>query len=166
MRGFYCEDETIRYPHHGSTVSSNVCYFTGSIVNILLILVLEYLNLNRESRTDSNNSFDTKEYLRNVYCRLVVWFFGAISSELLTDIAKVTAGRLRPHFIDVCRPVVRSNGQDLKLDQFCMDDKNRYQYIMDYYCSGTSTKMRDIRLSFLSGHSSYSFYSATHAVVS
>lgn len=170
IRGFNCDDETIRYPHKDSTVSSNVCYMVGSGINILLILTFEYLNIiaeGRVNRAESNTTgFDTKLYLRNVYCRLIVWFFGAISSELLTDIAKVTAGRLRPHFIHVCKPIMRDASGERNLEEYCRDDSHRYQYITDYYCSGTSKNMRDIRLSFLSGHSSYSSYSAAFAVVS
>jgi phosphatidate phosphatase len=97
-----------------------------------------------------------------VYCRIIVWFFGAITSELITDITKFTAGRLRPHFISVCRPIVTSSS--IPLDQYCLQTKNPYEYITDYNCAGDPTKQRDTRLSFLSGHSSYSAYSATFAI--
>lgn len=165
VRGFNCDDETIRYPHKDSTVSSRICYIGGSGINIIFILALEYQLL--ISQGEQNEPFNAKLYLRNVYCRLIVWFFGAISSELLTDISKVTAGRLRPHFIDVCKPViVLGQNKEASLDDYCASSNQRYQYITDYYCSGDPAKIRDTRLSFMSGHSSYSAYSAAFAVVS
>lgn len=172
MRGFNCNDETIRYPYKDSTVSSGVCYFVGSGVNILLILVVEYLNLTTKSRLYQGSTSSTRQeidhekldshiYFKNVYCRLIVWLFGAISSELLTDIAKVTAGRLRPHFIEVCQPKIKG----LTVDYYCKNSDDKYAYITDYECTGIPKKQRDARLSFLSGHSSYSAYSATYAML-
>uniref|UniRef100_A0A6G1SHL5 Putative phosphatidate phosphatase n=1 Tax=Aceria tosichella TaxID=561515 RepID=A0A6G1SHL5_9ACAR len=166
-RGFQCDDETIRYPYKDSTVSSGVCYLFGSGVNVALILILEYVNLAFNDTTNDpanheTGGFQMKVYLRNIYCRLILWLFGAITSELMTDITKVTAGRLRPHFISVCRPIVRTASGEIALDEYCF--KAKYEYITEYYCSGDASKQRDARLSFLSGHSSYSAYSAIFAV--
>lgn len=176
VRGFYCNDETIRYPHKESTVSSGLCYFGGSSINLILIALLEYLHLRRDG---GNANGDTNErlanqpgylrklYIKNVYCRSIIWLFGGICSELLTDIFKFSAGRLRPHFIDVCKPIIRDNqGAEFTLDNYCQQNANLYRYLTNYYCSGDPSKLRDIRMSFLSGHSSYSAYSAAFAVVS
>lgn len=174
-RGFHCDDETIRYPYRDSTVSSGACYLVGSGINVLLILLVEYLNLAANKNTGANNvgsnrdnandSFQVKVYLRNVYCNILVWLFGAITSELLTDITKFSAGRLRPHFIAVCQPVVLNGTVETSLDDYCRQTRNPYEYITRYYCAGDPSKQRDTRLSFLSGHSSYSAYSATFAVL-
>jgi len=170
-RGFNCDDETIRYPYKESTISSAVCYSVGSGINVILILILEYVNLRKRPQSNEGQSsngysseidqqFSTLLYAKNVYCRLLVWFFGGIASELLTDISKISAGRLRPHFIQVCRPSV--NGQPL--DEYCNNSKP-FEYITNYTCEGFPEKQRDIRMSFLSGHSSYSAYSATFAIL-
>lgn len=105
-------------------------------------------------------------YIKNVYCRWIVWLFGAISSELLTDISKFTAGRLRPHFITVCQPHVRTPTGIMLLEDYCGAPESKYKYITDYACFGPDHMQRDTRLSFMSGHSSYSAYSAAFAVVS
>lgn len=176
LRGFQCDDESIRYPYKDSTISSGVCYSIGSGLNIFLILLVEYLNLadsNKDVQNASaleiasrgNDKLQVKVYLWNVYCRLLVWFFGAISSELITDITKFTAGRLRPHFIELCKPMVMDGAQELPLADYCRQAHNPYEYITNFYCTGGTPHMqRDARLSFLSGHSSYSAYSATFAV--
>ena len=166
-RGFNCNDVTIRYPYKDSTVSSGVCYLVGSGVNILLILTIEYFNLvtSCKNREGGNDQFQVKVYLRNVYCRCLVWFFGAITSELITDITKVSVGRLRPHFLNVCEPIIVAGNSEIKLDDYCRQASNPYAYVTNFYCSGDPSKQRDARLSFLSGHSSYSAYSATFAVL-
>ena len=167
-RGFYCTDETIRYPHKDSTISSGLLYASGTLINLFLILFFEYWNLEKAYRSDRSQPRDDffKHYLTNVYCRIVTWAFGAITSELLTDIAKVSAGRLRPHFIDVCRPVIFENGKSESLEEYCKSTPDKFKYITQYNCSGYEAKLRDTRMSFMSGHSSYAAYSAGHAVVS
>lgn len=168
IRGFQCNDETIRYPHKESTISSALCYFTGSALNVLLILVLEAQGTilrpkEDNDQTRSNSRLRLKLYLRNVYCRMIIWLFGSIVSELITDISKFTAGRLRPHFLEICQPRIAG----LSYDEYCKRF-DPYQYITDnmYRCTGEPSKQRDARLSFLSGHSSFSAYSAVFAVVS
>lgn len=170
IRGFQCNDETIRYPHKESTISSALCYFTGSALNILLILVLEAQGTIFRPKEDNDNARNNKSrlklYSRNVYCRIIIWLFGSFVSELITDISKFTAGRLRPHFLAICKPQI----EGIRYDQISIADYCRnhdpYQYITEYECTGEPKKQRDARLSFLSGHSSYSAYSAVFAVVS
>ena len=38
------------------------------------------------------------------YSSIGVFLFGCACSQLATDIAKYSIGRLRPHFIDICQP--------------------------------------------------------------
>lgn len=165
-RGFHCNDETIRYPHKESTVSSGVCYLAGTSLNLILILILEYLLLVEQD--DGNvQGFNAKIYMRNVYCRFLIWLLGGITSEFLTDISKYTAGRLRPHFIDVCKPrITLADSMEVSVDEYCDKYAFKYEYITNYRCSGRPEAQRDARLSFMSGHSSWSAYSAAHAVVS
>ena len=176
-RGFQCNDESIRYPYKESTVSSGICYSFGSGINVLLILALEYIVLiNNDPGNNSNSSstqanrdeprpFQARIYIRNVYCRLLVWLFGSIASELLTDISKFTIGRLRPHFIDICRPEIITEAGRLPLHAYCANTKDPFKYLTNYICTGPEDKQRDARLSFLSGHSSYSAFSAVYAVI-
>lgn len=136
----------------------------------MLVLFFEYILLQEErdssNSRNSGNEFQYRLYIRNVYCRLIVWLFGAVSSELFTDISKFTAGRLRPHFLDVCQPHINTPTGMIKLDDYCKDPDSRYKYITEYSCFTSDYKLKDIRLSFMSGHSSYSAYSAAFAVVS
>lgn len=44
------------------------------------------------------------EYVACVYKSVGSFVFGAALSQSLTDIAKYSVGRLRPHFLTVCKP--------------------------------------------------------------
>ncbi|MEQ2190306.1 Phospholipid phosphatase 1 [Goodea atripinnis] len=59
--------------------------------------LLVYLN-----RLKSKSTFGS--YVACVYKAVGTFVFGAAMSQSLTDIAKYSIGRLRPHFLDVCKP--------------------------------------------------------------
>ena len=66
----------------------------------------------------------------------------------LTDMGKYSVGRLRPHFIDGCKP----EGPGLNLDVCKIGE-----YITNFTCTTTNKKVfADLRLSFPSGHASMS----------
>lgn len=91
-----------------------------------------------------------------VYNELVIYVFGALASQSLTDIAKYSIGRLRPHFIDVCKP--------RNLESLCSDP---YAYIESFECTTNNKKLlKEMRLSFMSGHSSFSAYCMVYFAVS
>ena len=51
---------------------------------------------------------------------------GCLMTLFLTDIAKSTVGRLRPHFLDLCNPNVSCTSE------------NAHVYIENYVCQATS----------------------------
>ncbi|KAL0274556.1 UNVERIFIED_CONTAM: hypothetical protein PYX00_002656 [Menopon gallinae] len=88
-------------------------------------------------------------WFREWYHHSVAFFFGAGCTQLLTDAAKHTIGRLRPHFFAVCSPNVD-----------CDDPRMRHAYVEDFECRGENVRLiEDARLSFPSGHSSLAAYS-------
>lgn len=54
-------------------------------------------------RIKSKSSF-SNNYVACVYKAIGTFLFGAAMSQSLTDIAKYSIGRLRPHFLSVCDP--------------------------------------------------------------
>ena len=66
------------------------------------------------------------------------WYFtGLIITLILTDTGKVVVGRLRPNFIDVCKPdFSRIN---------CTDAFGNPAYITDYVCMGDPEMIPDTR---------------------
>lgn len=112
-------------------------------------------------------------YLLKVYNGIVSFAFGALGSQLATDIAKYTVGRLRPHFIDVCRPQIGDgpNGQIFNLGHesaWNCTDKYSGIYFTDYKCTNEKFgeyASRDAHLSFMSGHSSLAGYGMIYLAV-
>ncbi|KAI1289567.1 putative phosphatidate phosphatase [Halotydeus destructor] len=154
-RGFYCDDESIRYPFSESTVTSTMLYIYGISIPLLTVFIVEMLRF-KEARGALTKE-NLLEYLWIVYNELVVFVFGALSSQFLTDIAKYTIGRMRPHFIDVCKP------KDFNI--LCPNELN-YRYVEEYECTQPDAhKMKEARLSFMSGHSSFSSYSMVYVAM-
>lgn len=143
QRGFFCNDDSISYPFHNSTITSSVLYTFGLTLPISCMIIGECL-LVYLKKIQSKSSFGS--YVACVYKAVGTFLFGAAMSQSLTDIAKYAIGRLRPHFLDVCRP-------DWNLVNCSFG-----AYIEDFTCTGDLTKVNEGRLSFYSGHSSFSMY--------
>lgn len=113
--------------------------------------------------------FDTRQ--RGVFHPIVVALYrvfgyfivGATINQILTDTGKLTVGRLRPMFLDVCVPSVQCNSTV------------EHIYIEDYTCTRTEYPGKtdaefqemtvDSRKSFPSGHASFSMYCAVFGVI-
>ncbi|XP_020661212.1 phospholipid phosphatase 1 isoform X1 [Pogona vitticeps] len=143
QRGFFCNDDSIKYPFHDSTVTSTVLYTVGFTLPICSIIIGEALSV-YYNRLHSN-SFVRNNYIAAIYKAIGTFIFGAAVSQSLTDIAKYSIGRLRPHFLAICDPdwpkINCSAG-----------------YVENFICRGNKVKVNEGRLSFYSGHSSFSMY--------
>ncbi|XP_012676610.1 phospholipid phosphatase 1 isoform X1 [Clupea harengus] len=144
QRGFFCKDDNIRYPFHHSTVTSTVLYTVGFALPIACMIFGECFSVYLK-RIKSKSSF-SNSYVACVYKAIGTFLFGAAMSQSLTDIAKYSIGRLRPHFLDVCKPDWKSIN--------CTGNA----YIEDFTCLGDKRMVNEGRLSFYSGHSSFSMY--------
>lgn len=119
-------------------------------------------------------------WIYNAYCAIGMFAFGAVCSQLTTDVMKYTigkqfgalkalrffletvffSGRLRPHFYTVCLPDVN-----------CSLAENQNVYHTDFSCTNPAFMynkriMKEMRLSFPSGHSSFSIYTMVYFGVS
>ncbi|XP_073200044.1 phospholipid phosphatase 1 isoform X2 [Lepidochelys kempii] len=177
QRGFFCNDDSIKYPFHDSTVTSTVLYAVGFSLPIfsrtvevhaleaslsrfvgrclprqrlvtlycgtLKIIVGEALSVYYNHL--HSNSFVGNNYIATIYKAIGTFIFGAAASQSLTDIAKYSIGRLRPHFLAICQPDWARVNCSLG-------------YIENFPCQGDKVKVNEGRLSFYSGHSSFSMY--------
>ncbi|XP_076014544.1 phospholipid phosphatase 1 isoform X2 [Genypterus blacodes] len=143
-RGFFCNDDSIKYPLKEDTISYQLLGGVMIPVTILTMIIGECLSvhLNRiRSKSSPSNS-----YIACVYKAVGTFLFGAAMSQSLTDIAKYSIGRLRPHFLDVCSP------------DWGLINCTAGGYIEDFVCKGDKKMVNEGRLSFYSGHSSFSMY--------
>ncbi|XP_058612096.1 phospholipid phosphatase 3 isoform X2 [Onychostoma macrolepis] len=143
QRGFYCADDSIRYAYKSSTVPSSVLTAVGLLLPIASIVIgecyrIHYLN-------QGSKSFVGNPYVSALYRQVGVFIFGCAVSQSFTDIAKVSVGRMRPHFLDICKPDYTTINCSLG-------------YITQYTCSGDDSKVQEARKSFFSGHASFSMY--------
>ncbi|PIC43621.1 hypothetical protein B9Z55_004291 [Caenorhabditis nigoni] len=156
-RGFYCDDESIRYPFRKSTVSRQMLIVIGLLIPILLILATELFRTlawekkcEQEFKTYQVRNHSVHRLIVRLYCFIGYFFVGVCFNQLMVDIAKYTIGRQRPHFMDVCKPSVG-------YDTCTAPDV----YITEFTCRSNDTKLvHEAQLSFYSGHSAFSFYAA------
>ncbi|NP_001380219.1 Phosphatidic acid phosphatase type 2/haloperoxidase domain-containing protein [Caenorhabditis elegans] len=156
-RGFYCDDESIRYPFRDSKVTRQMLIVVGLLIPILLILATELFRTlawekkcETEFKTYHVRNHSVHRLVVRLYCFIGYFFVGVCFNQLMVDIAKYTIGRQRPHFMDVCRP-------DIGYQTCSQPDL----YITDFKCTTTDTKkIHEAQLSFYSGHSAFSFYAA------
>lgn len=150
-RGFYCNDENIKYPlKTGETINDAVLCAVGIVIAILAIITGEFYRiyyLKEKSRSTIQNP-----YVAALYKQVGCFLFGCAISQSFTDIAKVSIGRLRPHFLSVCNP-------DFTLIN-CSEG-----YVQNYKCRGDDSKVQEARKSFFSGHASFSMYTMLYLVL-
>uniref|UniRef100_A0A1B6C2C2 Phosphatidic acid phosphatase type 2/haloperoxidase domain-containing protein n=1 Tax=Clastoptera arizonana TaxID=38151 RepID=A0A1B6C2C2_9HEMI len=149
-RGFFCDDDTIRYPRQSETVPTALLAVVGYSVPAILVGVVETLRL--FDKTTPRDSYRTvsSRILRSCYRILGVFLFGTGLNQLCVDTSKYVVGRLRPHFIDVCVPTVDCN------------TIAGNTYVTQYECTGDPAVVEEARLSFPSGHAALAFYVAIY----
>lgn len=81
---------------------------------------------------EGSKSFVGNPYISALYKQVGVFVFGCAISQSFTDIAKVSVGRMRPHFLDVCKPDFSTINCSLG-------------YITDYQCQGPESKVQEAR---------------------
>ena len=64
-------------------------------------------------------------------------YIGLLITLILTDTAKIVVGRLRPNFIDVCKPDFSQIN--------CTDVFGNPQYVTNYVCTGDPAMIPDTR---------------------
>jgi phosphatidate phosphatase len=98
-RGFYCNDESIKYPYKGDTVPLWLAGVYGGLGAILIVVLTEKYKSHRCSIKGKDSSC-----FLNTIQGLLFYSMGAMSTMIITEVGKITIGRLRPHFLTVCEP--------------------------------------------------------------
>ncbi|XP_067003180.1 putative phosphatidate phosphatase isoform X2 [Anabrus simplex] len=158
-RGFFCDDDSIRFPHKQNTIPSALVGVAALGLPIIVITMSELVVYRIDPERRRSKTFfkwAVPLWIRR-WCHAVsVFLFGAAVTKLLVDSAKYTLGRLRPHFLNVCLPDVDCNKPDI----------TQHDYIDNYECTGSDMELiKDARMSFPSGHAALAFYSATFTIL-
>ena len=145
------------HPYHESTVGASL-FYVGFGVPLLIIVTTELVRMNLKVNNENKLKLFGRrvpQTAQNIYKFVGLFTFGHLVTTLLTDVAKRVIGRLRPHFISVCNPVLFDGST-------CADQKNLHRYIIDFSCGNAASnadKLNEMRLSFPSGHSSIAMFS-------
>ncbi|KAI1236872.1 hypothetical protein IHE44_0015130 [Lamprotornis superbus] len=127
QRGFYCDDDSIRYPQKNvETINDAVLCAAGILIAILAIITGELYRIHYLK--EKSRSFIQNPYVAALYKQVGCFVFGCAISQSFTDIAKVSVGRLRPHFLAVC---------DL---DFSTINCAKGVYIQNYTCRGSDSR--------------------------
>ena len=158
-RGYFCLDRSIQYPFVGyQTVPTYLCAV------IWLVFCIIHLSL----------VFIAKKSCKLMYETMYKLILGFSICMLITDVGKYSVGRLRPYFMSVCNPDVDNVCYDMNISNFQQEDNETYyfpdihhqRYVMDEDTCSTLTAdksmLKEARLSFVSGHSSSSFYTSVY----
>ncbi|VDM48163.1 unnamed protein product [Toxocara canis] len=155
-RGFFCGDESIRYPYKHSTVTTRQVYLISLVMLSITIMATEIF---RAINLPGSEPFAFRRNASWIVVRVLTYFayciFGLLLNLAFTQTTKWSVGRLRPHFLDVCKPNVTLTP--------C---RYPYAYITDYVCQGAPEKLVDeARRSFFSGHAAQSMGTAIFCVI-
>ncbi|EDV36684.1 uncharacterized protein Dana_GF11822, isoform A [Drosophila ananassae] len=169
-RGFFCNDNSLQHPYKESTMRSWVLYLMCGVLPVSVIVVVEFFRAQdkrlRGEKYKTGSGYhichlELPKWLLECYRKIGIFIFGLGVEQLTTNIAKYAIGRLRPHFFSLCQPVLPDGST-------CSDPKNFGLYIEDFACSAvdiTSKRMKDVRLSFPSGHASFACYAMLYLAI-
>lgn len=171
QRGFFCDDQNLKHPYLPQEVPIVTCVLVWAFISVTTIIVVETLRTwaDKGCRPEQPIPGSRTPWIAfELYRHFGYFTLGALTCLLFTEMAKYTIGRLRPHFLTICQP-------DLT-DELCKDEFGYERFVTEreeVICKGlkenggeyTVKQLHEARLSFLSGHSSFSFYCAMFVIV-
>ena len=159
-RGFYCDDQSLKHPIVPEEIPESIAFAIWTIIVFLLIPAIELLHVTIFSHLSPTPLGKWGPWVFIELYRILGYFtLGALFTLLTTEMAKFKVGRLRPYFLTVCNATLDNDTckDDLGYNIFVTPDKVN--------CTGDEEEVREARKSFLSGHTSLSFYTATFLIV-
>lgn len=167
LRGFFCQDFSIRFPYRNSTVETNTIFYVSITILFVLVFIGEFF-INKP-RDPTNLEFWKIDILlwklQQLWGFTTVWMLGAGINFLLFNVIKISVGRLRPNFVALCQPYTEiTNAKD------CLINNTNYFFPGDLFKCNKSNDMNnprivDGRCSFYSGHSALSIYFAVFIIL-
>jgi len=164
-RAFTCSDLNLYHLEPAvTTIPTWLLFVCAIVIPVVFILISEgirwfYLFRRKVARVVykiqiRSTIYNIPQWAGNLYIIIGVFAFANCVNSFLTNVGKVTVGRLRPHFIPSCFHLYTYKA-------FCADPTI---WIANYTCIGESSSIikakddaYDIRQSFPSGHASTAF---------
>ncbi|XP_018560112.1 phosphatidic acid phosphatase type 2D [Lates calcarifer] len=145
-RGFFCGDSSITYPYLEKEAIPDSLLIAGGIAITGLTIALGECYRVR-FRGVHSRAFVRNRYVSCLYKELGSFLFGCCVGQSLTNMAKLSVGRLRPNFLSVCNITYASIN--------CAEGT----YVSQVVCRQPNQKLvEEARKSFFSGHASFAMY--------
>ncbi|CAD6220416.1 GSCOCG00005047001-RA-CDS, partial [Cotesia congregata] len=147
-RGFFCGDQTLMYPYVAHTVFSiSKVVILG--FEFLFLIILAEIFLGRKNKRQQIKLFNCKipNWVSFSYYTGGYYVIGTLTTLLIGDIMKYFTGRLRPNFMELCKPSINCS---LPIYQNKYITPEQFECTSAYGDSGS----KEARLSFLSNHAS------------
>lgn len=154
--GFFCDDNSIKYPYKESRISEIAVVIQTISIPIIIIILLETYIHNKLNKTQDTKTISS--LIERIYKYVINYLSAYIVCCSFMWLPKYFNGNLRPHFFDVCQPVLNIDDSNP-----CEDPKNFGKFIIDYYCS--KTYMPSIYRTFPSGHASQSCFAVCYLIM-
>ncbi|XP_072299274.1 phosphatidic acid phosphatase type 2D [Eucyclogobius newberryi] len=145
-RGFFCGDASITYPYvEREAIPDGLLIAGGIAITGITIALGECFRV--KFRGVHSRAFVRNRYVSCLYKELGSFLFGCCIGQSLTNMAKLSVGRLRPNFLSVCNITYSSIN--------CAPGT----YILVAPCRQSNAKLvEEARKSFFSGHASFAMY--------
>ncbi|KAJ8001461.1 hypothetical protein DPEC_G00169740 [Dallia pectoralis] len=145
-RGFICGDPSITYPYlQREAVPDELLIVGGVLITGLAVALGECYRVRYHGV--SSKAFVGNVYVSSLYKELGAFLFGCCVGQSLTNMAKLSVGRLRPHFLSVCGVTYTSLN--------CTPGT----YVSTVTCKQPDHRLEEeARKSFFSGHASFAMY--------
>eukprot|EP00092_Neocalanus_flemingeri_P034736 GFUD01037800.1.p1 GENE.GFUD01037800.1~~GFUD01037800.1.p1 ORF type:complete len:313 (-),score=66.54 GFUD01037800.1:207-1145(-) len=166
QRGFFCDDQNLKHPYvEEQTVPMEICFLIWAFLITFFVFFIELLRaMSKKQEKLPIFGFEVPWIMIELYRHIGYMTVGATTCFLFTDLSKFTIGRLRPHFLSICNPNYAEICNEGGYEKFINGDD--MDICQDFANNITTPKMiREARLSFMSGHSSFSFYCATFLIL-
>ena len=142
------------------------CLLIFASLSILIIVPLESLLflVFKPSQFDASKIFKIPALVLELFRLFSFLVMIGLFNVMITEIGKFSIGRLRPHFLTLCKPNL-DNGtcrDDLGYEKYVVISNDKCTRKDDFH--NYEKHLNDGRKSFLSGHSSFSFYVAVFLV--
>jgi phosphatidate phosphatase len=164
--GFYCDDYSVNLAFKENTVTNLYLILISLALPVCVIILTEITRFVIFKVNSARNSMQSKHQidlcccktrtvpnaLVNLYANVGLFLFGLLANDVITNVGKITIGRLRPNFLSVCKPLVDPYKSACLTKSYVIPG-------VDFECGNANLReVQGARKSFPSGHSSLSFY--------
>ncbi|CAF3466850.1 unnamed protein product [Rotaria socialis] len=158
QRGFFCDDTSIQYPFRNDTIPMWLLGIYGGVGPILIFFCVE-LWVVRPGCGGVNAKQRRNDFFKTIFHTIFLFVLGIAVCFLITEVGKRTIGRLRPYYLTICDPIW-ANLNCTKTVNTASGLFAIPQYITNHRCNPAASEhdLQEAKLSFPSGHSSYSTY--------